>query len=298
MTLSVSDPRSNHPDQVAYIARAIGNAKDRIKVFLFIHKGKKKFKTVTDIATSTGLRRKRVLEEGKRLVHKEVVKQDKIDGEIGYWRDSVSYANQKKIIALATNSKKLAAFPTKSNPKVTVVKVSAPKSLVRTVTITVDDIDSFAKLKGVRRGSGGVGISESRFKHGVQRIVGGHGRFKDWGGETSDLWTTRVRFKGRRTPTAFAFKGPGMKGILVPGKLGKNGDQIQRLFQEDADVFFVQYVGQIAPSVIQQMAAFAQAKSLSTGRKIFYGVIDGDDSGRLVSAYPRAFRPAGKKAHS
>ena len=54
--------------------------------------------------------------------------------------------------------------------------------------------------------------------------------------------------------------------------------------------FFVQYVGQIAPTVIQQMAVFAQAKSLSTGRKIYYGVIDGQDSARIVAAYSKAFK--------
>jgi hypothetical protein len=43
--------------------------------------------------------------------------------------------------------------------------------------------------------------------------------------------------------------------------MGKNADQIQRLFIEDADVFLQQYGGQIANSVIQQMATYAQAKS-------------------------------------
>jgi hypothetical protein len=41
--------------------------------------------------------------------------------------------------------------------------------------------------------------------------------------------------------------------------------------------------------VIQQMATYAQAKSLSTGRVIRYGTIDGGDAARLVSAYPKAF---------
>lgn len=290
MSLPVSDARSNHPDQVAYIAKVLGNAKDRIKVFLFIHKGKKKFKTATEIAKGTGMLRKRVLEEGKKLVHKEVVKQGTVDGEIGYFRDALSYANQKKIISLATNPKKLAAFPTKYSQKIQIVKVSAPKALIRTATITVDAVDSFSKVKGIRKVTGLGGMSESRFKQGIQRVVGEQGQFKDWGGETSDLWTTRVRLKGRRVAAAFAFKGPGMKGLLVPGKLGKNGDQIQRLFTEDADIFFVQYVGQIAPTVIQQMAVFAQAKSLSTGRKIYYGVIDGEDSARIVAGYPKAFK--------
>jgi hypothetical protein len=75
--------------------------------------------------------------------------------------------------------------------------------------------------------------------------------------------------------------------------LGKNGDQIQRLFTEDATVFLVQYGEQIAGTVVQQMAVFAQAKSLSTGRMIRYGTIDGRDSARLLAAYPDAFRRRG-----
>ena len=39
-------------------------------------------------------------------------------------------------------------------------------------------------------------MSESRFKKGIQRVVGEKGVFKDWGGETSDLWTTPVRRQG------------------------------------------------------------------------------------------------------
>jgi hypothetical protein len=289
MTLPVSDARSNHPDQIAYIAKALGKASQRIKVFLFIHRGKKKFKTVLEIARGTGLSRKRVLEEGKKLVHKEVVKQGSLHGEIGYFRDAFSYANQKKILSLATNPRKLDSFPTKYSPKVRVM-VSAPKALVRTKRIAVDDIESFSKVRRHRKGGGVLGMSEARFKAGIQRIVGERGRFKDWGGETSDLWTTRIRVGGKRVAAAFAFKGPGTKGVLVPGKLGKNGDQIQRLFSEDADVFFVQFVGQIASSVAHQMNVFAQAKSLSTGRKISYGIIDGDDSARIVAAYAEAFR--------
>jgi hypothetical protein len=71
--------------------------------------------------------------------------------------------------------------------------------------------------------------------------------------------------------------------------MGKNGDQIHRLFQEDADIFLVQYGEQIANSVIQQMAVYAQVKSIATGRTIFYGTINGQDSAALVAAYPKAF---------
>jgi hypothetical protein len=55
------------------------------------------------------------------------------------------------------------------------------------------------------------------------------------------LYSTLLKIGGKRKAAAFGFKGPGQLGALVPGRMGKNGDQIQRLFQEEADVFFVQH---------------------------------------------------------
>lgn len=78
--------------------------------------------------------------------------------------------------------------------------------------------------------------------------------------------------------------------------MGKNGDQIQRLFQEDADIYFVQYHGQIDPSILRQMQPQALARWHTTGKKVYYGVIDGADSERLRLAYPSAFAAKPKKA--
>ena len=294
----VSDPRSNPNDQIAYIAKVLGRSKERTAVFVAIHTGRKNIKSATEIANATKLKRKRVLEEGVKLVHKQIVKQHKLpDGDIGYERDAFSYGHKAKIVALARSPKKLKKFPTKYSVNVTPVKLNVPiaKSAIQTAVITVDTIDSFAMVKKIRSVPPLSGMSEAQFKHGVQRIVGEKGIFKDWGGETSDLWTTRVRLKGKRVAAAFAFKGPGTKGLLTPGKLGKNGDQILRLFREEADIFLVQYVGQIAPTVIQTMAPFAQMKSITAGRKIHFGLIDGNDSARIVAAYPRAFKRRKKK---
>jgi len=80
------------------------------------------------------------------------------------------------------------------------------------------------------------------------------------------------------------------RGTLTPGKMGKNGDQIQRLFKTAASVFLVQYWGQVAESVVEQMEEFAKAKSAVEGSWVFFGIVDGDDSNRLLEAYPKAFR--------
>ena len=132
-------------------------------------------------------------------------------------------------------------------------------------------------------------ISEDDFKKGVQKIIGETATFKDWGGEVSDLMSTRLRFNGKRVAAAFAFKGPGKKGKLVPAGMGKNGDQAQRLFLESADIFIVQHWNDVDPSVLRLLEQLAIAKSVSTGREIKICVIDGSDSARLVDAYPKSF---------
>jgi hypothetical protein len=71
--------------------------------------------------------------------------------------------------------------------------------------------------------------------------------------------------------------------------MGKDGDQIQRLFRAPADVFLVQYWGQIDETILEQMRLMATAKSLFEKRTIFYGIIDGQDTQRIILAYPECF---------
>jgi hypothetical protein len=70
--------------------------------------------------------------------------------------------------------------------------------------------------------------------------------------------------------------------------MGKNGDQLGRLFTSEAQVFFVVYHSKIDEAVTQQMRAYALARALS-GVRVYYCQIDGDDLARLVAAYPREF---------
>lgn len=71
--------------------------------------------------------------------------------------------------------------------------------------------------------------------------------------------------------------------------MGHNGDQIQRLFTSPAQVFFVQYEGEIKESIVHQMSQLAFAKA-ATEQEVYYGVIDAQDTRRLRLAYPKAFQ--------
>ena len=98
-----------------------------------------------------------------------------------------------------------------------------------------------------------------------------------------------MHLKGTRVRTVFAFKGPGQRRPLVPGKMGKNGDQVQRMFIPDGTLFVLQYVGEVKPSIPQLMRSLAVDKSMLTGDTIYFAVIDGVDSHRLLLAYPSQF---------
>lgn len=170
-----------------------------------------------------------------------------------------------------------------------------PVSTAQVEQITVDDVGTFKK---VRRTTSTEHLpstlSEAAFKKGIQAILGEPGTFRDWGGEKNDLLSTRLTVDRRRRTVAFAFKGPGTTGRLTPRKMGKNGDQIQRLFQSPADVYIVQYWREIDESVLEQMKALATAKSATSGRKVWFGLIDGYDSRRIYDAYPHAFTRSGQ----
>jgi len=214
---------------------------------------------------------------------------EKVSG--GYKKKKEFATRYKTILAMAKNKKKLERLPTKTSPKANSkapkVTVSFPSSAQKAKFITIDQIDSFSKI-GSQSKSGMDSLREQKIKQAFAKIIGESGSFKDWGGEKSDLYSTRTRLGGKRVATAIAFKGKGTSGKLVPSKMGKNGDQIGRLFEEPAELFLVVYGGQIEPSIISQMQAYAMGKAMS-GRRVLYGVIDGSDLGRLAAAYPKYF---------
>jgi len=292
MPVSVSDARSNANEQIDHVVEKLGRAAQRIAVFKAIYRGKAKAKTVAEIAAATGLSRIRVLQEGGRLAANLIVAPTRKNGDTAYEKDTFIAAQRSKIFALVKDPKKRAKFPTKRRPQASggaVIHLSLPRKQVQVVALTIDDIDSFAKVRKVDSDDQAGDVYEAKIKGGVKAILGDAGKFTDWGGEKSDLFSTRLRIGGKRYATAFAFKGRGTKGILTPAKLGKNGDQIQRLFRSEAQVFVVQYGGQVDESVREQMQMAATAKSFATEQKVYYMVIDGQDTSRLMRAYPKAF---------
>ena len=126
-------------------------------------------------------------------------------------------------------------------------------------------------------------ISEARIKKAFAEIVDEPFIPKDWGGERSDLYSTNVILQGERVATAFAFKGPSKFKPLTVADLGKNGDQISRLFSEPADLFILQHCHQITSAVRDHMRAFATR----INRLRPFTLIDGADTIRILKAYKK-----------
>lgn len=296
MPLPVSDLSSNAEENIAHAAKIIGRADQRRRIFDVIYTGKRRVKSAQYISSITGIPVKRVLTEGKRLSDNRLAIPAMLNGRKAYQKIDFFHTHKRNILFLASSPEKLKAYPTKRNPaghqhafdRIR-LDVRLPRKKHGAALVTVDDIDSFAKVRSVDKNHGFTKMAEGRFKKGVAAILGESGPFKDWGGESRDLSSTRVVIAGKRHSAAFAFKGPGKVGRLTPGKMGKNGDQIQRLVKCPADVFIVQYWAQIDDSVLEQLENFARLKSYLESRAIRYGVIDGIDSTRLIKAYPKAF---------
>jgi hypothetical protein len=286
-TIPVSDLLSNLNDQLVSAARILGRSKHRQNIFKFIYYGPKQTKTIAEIMHETGLSQTHVLKEGGKMAGLLL---EKVTG--GYKKKKEFATRYKHILDMARDKKKLERVPTKTSARLSVIKgpkivVTFPSTARNAQLITIDDIGSFSKI-GTEARRDVKGLRESVVKNAFVKIIRERGSFKDWGGEKSDLYTTKLRMRGRRIAAAIAFKGRATTGKLVPAKMGTNGDQVNRLFDEPAEVFLVVYGGQIDSSIVAQMRAFAMGRAIG-GHRTYYGVIDGTDLGRIAAAYPAYF---------
>ncbi len=127
--------------------------------------------------------------------------------------------------------------------------------------------------------------AEDKVQLALEAILNVPFHHKDWGGEGNDLYTSNVIVNGCPTPTAFLLKGNGLKSKVMEIKhCGKNADQVIRLFQSPADLFVIQFVGNIAEAVIHQ--AHAEIARLKThGKEAQFLIMDGQTTARVLHAY-------------
>jgi hypothetical protein len=285
MSIAVSDTRSNAHLQLETAARFLGRSAQKWAVFDAVNFGKRRVKTLTEVCARSGLSRKTAATVAQSLVAHHLIERAAGGGEPSYGKIDFFQQNKAKIFKLARL--KIDRSGDSRDVRVTVTH-STNKFSVR--FITVDEIDSFKKVSAVSSPEDISKMSEKVFKEGVARILGEPGTFTDWGGESNDMWSTRLRLKGRRIVAVFGFKGPGLRvKSALPKHFGKNGDQIQRLFQAAADLYVIQYHRDVNQQVAEMMQIYGQVKALQLRKNIGICLLDGKDSGRIVAAYRSAF---------
>lgn len=160
--------------------------------------------------------------------------------------------------------------------------------------VPIDRIDSFELAQGEpmpREAELNLlkDIPEVDVKHAFAEIIGEEHVPKDYGGETSDLFSDKVLLGGKRVPAAFVFKGPAKFRPMTLAELGKNGDQLVRLATEPADLLVVQHCHRITPAVRSMLRSLCN----QVGGRRLCSVVDGLATLRILRAYAKCgFSPS------
>jgi hypothetical protein len=285
----VSNPSADRQEKIDSAARILRGSPVREAVFRTIYSGHKPWKTIDDIMKAVKNSGTPVYVAAAKLFHEDIITREKRNGVLWYGKSGFYSHNKKKILQLVRNKKQLDAFPTRHRPQsLSTTRVIYHSNRVQIEQIHAEDFDGFAEMKKVKRAGGSAKLAERTVKKAFKKLLAERSKTNDWGGEQNDIFT-RTKVGGKRIAAAFALKGPGTSGVLTPKKMGKNGDQVVRLFRSPADAFIVQYHGQIDPSIIDLMQSLAIAESIKLNKKIYFGIIDGPDTARIIKAYQSAF---------
>ena len=184
--------------------------------------------------------------------------------------------------------------------KIRADRLSLYTDLPADIRLYVEDIDSFRNVRDVNPEAasdlivnGYWDVAEDFVQLMLEQILDVPFHKKDWGGEYNDLYTANVIVNGRRTASAFLLKGNGLRKKAMEIKdCGKNGDQIVRLFESPAQLYVIQFVGNISEAVIKDVEGKVKEKR-AHGQDAWYCIITGQDSARLARAYGKV--PANKR---
>lgn len=279
-----TDSLSHNPNQISTAAELIGSSEYKRAVFERVCFGKRKEVSIDQIVFETRLPRRQLMNAANFLADNGIIEQEK--EHVTTYKKNCPLCNQRaKVLSLSGNEVKKANFRKKflgKEDKI-IVKIYNKKT-VNATQISIENIDQFKKIKSTPNQTY-MDLKEKDVKEKLSKILKEKGEYNDWGGEFYDL-STYVKINGKRLRAVFALKGRGKKiNKLRLKDMGKNGDQIDRMFMADAQVFFVQFVRQVGEDIFISLKTNAMNKSFMTGRQIYYGVIDGNDTARIFKTF-------------
>ena len=126
-------------------------------------------------------------------------------------------------------------------------------------------------------------ISEHEVKTLICGLLGEHEVPNDWGGEEGDLFSGRILVDGERKTGAFLLKGPAKFHPMTLRDLGKNADQIYRLFNIPAQVYVIQHCHDVGAAVRKTVEAYALHRSFTA--PCHFIIMDGVATAQLLRAH-------------
>lgn len=165
--------------------------------------------------------------------------------------------------------------------------IAMPSPFMTTLELRPEEIEQFAGMDETWFPSEAESkrmtmVPEETIKELICRLLGEHSVPRDWGGEESDVLSANLVVDGRRHVGAFLLKGPARFHPMKPTDLGKNGDQLYRLFNIPAQIYVIQHCHAIGAAVRKQAEAFALARSFVAPCQIVF--MDGLTTARLLRA--------------
>jgi len=162
-----------------------------------------------------------------------------------------------------------------------------PLPFLPTLELRPEEIEQFAGMDetwnpSVAEFKRMTAVPEQEVKELICHLLGEHSVPSDWGGEESDVLSANLVIDGCRHLGAFLLKGPARFHPMKPTDLGKNGDQLYRLFNIPAQIYVVQHCHDIGAAVRKQAEAFALARSFVAPCRIVF--MDGLTTARLLRA--------------
>ena len=153
--------------------------------------------------------------------------------------------------------------------------------------ILPEDIDQFAKMRGVEIGSKDEWMAvmrevpEAVVKEAIANLLLEPIK-KDWGGESNDHFSGNLSVQGRRRTAALLLKGPSKFRELTLDMCGRRADQIHRMVDSGADVCIVQHAHLIGATVRRTLRTETVRPG---GSRRKYCLIDGQATYRILKAY-------------
>lgn len=285
----VSNPSADREEKIEHAAKILRRSPQAKKVFVNVYGGHKKYKTIEEIRGSIPGFNTNTYTAAAKLAGEDIIEVQRPKGLVSYGKKDFYNINKKVILRLCENAPRLNKFPTKrkviiAGRKTTYTFATKP----RVKAITIDDIDSFSRVRNFPRPKQSLvsRMSERIINKGISKILGQKDK-KDWGGERNDIFSTKVLIGNKRISTSFALKA--LKYKISNKSMGKNSDQIQRLFEGTSQLHVIGNTHGVHESLYDFLQAFALQKAIATGNEIYYCIIDGDDLSRIVQAYAEQF---------